>query len=100
MEVQEAREEERLRQQGIDRQAHQIEELTRRLQQVEEQKNNGDQAAAILTDMIEKGDAELIDGTMVVRGSMDPGQQRPPMIPRPPSAQDGRRQTMRLDQVS
>jgi hypothetical protein len=49
--------------------------------------------------MIEKGDAEVVDGNVILRGSMDPGQQRPP-IPRPPSAQDGRRQTLRLDQLS
>ena len=66
---------------------------------MEEEKKNGDQAAEILTGFIERGDAEVVDGNVVIRGSLEPGQQRPP-IPRPPSAQDGRRQTMRLDQVS
>lgn len=49
--------------------------------------------------MIEKGDAQVVDGTVVLRGSLEPGQQRPP-IPRPASGQDSRRNTMRLDQVS
>ena len=49
--------------------------------------------------MIEKGDAQVVDGTVVLRGSLEPGQQRPP-IPRPASGQDSRRHTMQLDQLS
>ena len=50
--------------------------------------------------MIEKGDAQVVDGTVVLCGSLEPGQQRPP-IPRSASGQDSsRRNTMRLDQLS
>ena len=45
VEIAEEREEERLRQEGVNRQAQQIEELTQRLQQLEEEKRNNDGAA-------------------------------------------------------
>ena len=73
VEVQDAKEEERLRQQGIDRQSEQIAELNRRLHRMEEEKKNGDQATEILTGFIERGDAEVVDGNVVIRGSMEPG---------------------------
>jgi hypothetical protein len=55
VEVQEAKEEERLRQQGVDRQAAQITELTQRLNQIQAEKANGDHAVEILRTFIENG---------------------------------------------
>ena len=51
----ESREEERLRQQGEDRQTQQIIELQQRLQQVEEEKNNDAGAATLLRGWIDQG---------------------------------------------
>jgi hypothetical protein len=41
---------------------------------MEEEKKNGDQATEILTGFIERGDAEVVDGTVIIRGSMEPNQ--------------------------
>ena len=53
----EAKQEEALRQQGLDRQSQQIIELQRRLEQVEEEKKNDAGAAQILRGWIGEGKA-------------------------------------------
>ena len=60
----EFREEERIRQQGRDRQAEQIEELSQRLRAAEEQKGDNEGAAAYMQRWIDEGRAQVIDGEL------------------------------------
>lgn len=55
VELEESKEEERLRQEGIDTKARQIEELTQRLQQVQQEAESNNAASRILQGFIEGG---------------------------------------------
>ena len=71
-EMAEAREEERLRQEGVDRQAQEIAGLQERMREMEQEKRRGDAAAEILSRMIRAGRAvQNPDGTITLLEQSD-----------------------------